>query len=146
MPYPSEVEYGTAGLYVGATTQDYTRGKIYLRTGADLPTVEFELSATGLAIDCTPADFTTFLSSITDRYAEARRGQFVWNTEAPQQNKWFISVFDVYDSAIVSTLKSQQELESMGFEFSKTPSDFEVVNYTYNITGDRDAAVWEQIS
>ncbi len=146
MPLPAEVEYGTAGLYVGATTQDYTRGKIYLRTGADLPTVEFELSTTGLAIDCTPADFTTFLASITDNYAEVRRGQFVWNTEAPQQNKWFISAFDVYDRAIVSTLKSQQELESMGFEFSKDPSDFEVVNYVYNITGNRDAAVWEQIS
>ena len=32
-----------------------------------------------------------------------------------------------------------------GFEFSKSPSDFEVVRYDYNITGNRDAAVWTEL-
>ncbi|MFQ6704150.1 MAG: hypothetical protein ACLRFP_03675 [Alphaproteobacteria bacterium] len=145
MPLPNEVEFGTAGLYVGTTTSDYTRGKIYLREGADLPTVEFELSTTGLAIDCSPADFTTFLSTITENYANVRSGQIIWNTDAPQDGKWFISAFDAYDQAVVSALKTPEELEAAGFEFSKSPSDFEVVRYDYNITGNRDAAVWTEL-
>lgn len=145
MPLPNQVPNGIAALYVGATTADYTRGKMYLREGADLPTVEFELSGSGLSIDCQPDDFTTFLSSVTENYANVRRGQFVWNTDAPQGGKWFISAFDVYDRAIFSTMKTPEELQAAGFEISKEPSDFEIVKYKYNIVGNRDAAVWTEL-
>lgn len=99
---------------------------------ADITKPEYETTVTFDVnwLQCTGSNFLNFLKSITDKYAEAKSGTFIYDESSAI---WTITVDDADGAEIVVYRLYTLDLVDYGFVFLKEPQDADVAEFECTI-------------
>ena len=146
MPTASADTLGEVRQYVGATAGDYTHGYIYECVAGDTiytGTVTFQpATLSGTVVACDGDTFANFVATGGDDPEAVVSGTMTYHYAS---SIWVLSGLDADGNEIAHRQIYQPDYEDVGFTFTGTPADGDVVTFECTVTEDHTEYSWARI-
>lgn len=146
IPTASADTVGEVRQYVSETTSSYTHGYIYECTAGDTiytGTVTFQpATISGTVVTCDGDVFANFVATGGDDPEAVVSGTMTYHYAS---SIWVLSGLDADGNEVAHRQIYQPDYEDVGFTFTGTPADGDVVAFECTVTEDHTEYSWERI-